>query len=111
MLELYGLASSFDVALCREDTPREKPAPELFLAVASALAVSPSACLVIEDSVPGIAAARAAGMPVLGFVAYCPPNSMRPGASAYLTSFEGLDLAQLRALWSAAPAAVTIIPP
>ncbi len=109
VLELYDLTRAFDVALCRDDTPREKPAPELFLAVASALGVSPSTCLVLEDSVPGITAARAAGMPVLGFVAYCPPNSMRPGANAYLTSFEGVDLAQLRAFWSAARAAVTLI--
>jgi HAD superfamily hydrolase (TIGR01509 family) len=44
-----------------------KPAPDLFLFAAEQMAMSPKQCLVIEDSAPGIAAARAAGMVVLGF--------------------------------------------
>ncbi|MEO6599165.1 MAG: HAD family phosphatase [Polyangiaceae bacterium] len=101
VIEMYALAQLLDVALCREDAAREKPAPDLFLAVAATLGVPPAACFVIEDSAPGIAAARAAGMPVLGFTAYCGPNSTRPGAQAYVSSFEGLSLLQLQSLWSA----------
>lgn len=101
VIEMYDLARLLDVALCREDAPREKPAPDLFLAVAATLGVAPTACLVIEDSAPGIAAARAAGMAVLGFTAYCGPNSFRPGAQAYVSSFEGFDLTQLQSLWAA----------
>ena len=44
-----------------------KPAPDLFLFAAEQMAMLPRQCLVIEDSAPGIAAARAAGMTVLGF--------------------------------------------
>jgi HAD superfamily hydrolase (TIGR01509 family) len=44
-----------------------KPAPDLFLLAAERMTVSPDRCLVIEDSVAGIAGARAAGMAVLGF--------------------------------------------
>ena len=44
-----------------------KPAPDLFLHAANALGVPPSQCLVIEDSVNGVLAGRAAGMPVWGF--------------------------------------------
>jgi len=44
-----------------------KPAPDLFLFAAEQMKVSPARCLVIEDSVSGIAAARAAGMTVLGY--------------------------------------------
>ena len=43
-----------------------KPAPDVFLAAALAEGVDPADCLVIEDSVPGVRAAVAAGMPVLG---------------------------------------------
>ena len=43
-----------------------KPAPDVFLAAAAAAAVPPGALLVIEDSVHGVAAARAAGMDCLG---------------------------------------------
>jgi HAD superfamily hydrolase (TIGR01509 family) len=46
---------------------RGKPAPDLFLFAAEQMQVAPQRCLVIEDSLPGITAARAAGMTVLGF--------------------------------------------
>ena len=46
---------------------RGKPAPDLFLFAAGQMQASPARCLVIEDSVPGITGARAAGMTVLGF--------------------------------------------
>ena len=51
------------------DVAYGKPAPDLFLAAAAAEGVTPDACLVIEDSVPGVRAAMAAGMTCLGF---CP---------------------------------------
>ena len=101
VVEMYGLAQWLDVALCREDAASEKPAPDLFLAAASALSVSPAACLVVEDSAPGIAAARAAGMMVIGFTAYSGPSSLRRGADAYLSSFEGLGLSEVQTLWQA----------
>ncbi len=44
-----------------------KPAPDLFLFAAGQMQAAPARCLVIEDSLAGIAAAVAAGMPVLGF--------------------------------------------
>jgi HAD superfamily hydrolase (TIGR01509 family) len=44
-----------------------KPAPDLFLFAAGQMQASPARCIVIEDSVPGIAGALAAGMTVLGF--------------------------------------------
>ena len=100
VIDLLELAQWLDVAVCREDTPREKPAPDLFLAAAAALGVKPDACLVIEDSSPGIVAARAAGMTVIGFLAYCGPTSLRVGADAYLPTFEGVNLAQLRTVWN-----------
>ena len=44
-----------------------KPAPDLFLHTAKKMGVKPEACLVIEDSLPGVQAAQAAGMDVLRF--------------------------------------------
>lgn len=45
-----------------------KPAPDLFLYAANALDIAPARCLVIEDSVNGVLAARAAGMTAWGFL-------------------------------------------
>jgi beta-phosphoglucomutase-like phosphatase (HAD superfamily) len=45
-----------------------KPAPDLFLHAAAALDVPPAQCLVLEDSLNGVVAARAAGMTVWGFL-------------------------------------------
>ncbi len=44
-----------------------KPAPDLFLAAAAAARVPASSCVVIEDSTPGVRAARAAGMDCIGY--------------------------------------------
>ena len=46
---------------------RGKPAPDLFLFAASQMRAVPAQCIVIEDSIPGITGALAAGMTVLGF--------------------------------------------
>ena len=46
---------------------RGKPAPDLFLFAAEQMDARPERCVVIEDSVPGVTGARAAGMTVLGF--------------------------------------------
>ena len=46
---------------------RGKPAPDLFLFAAEQMGAAPERCIVIEDSVPGVTGACAAGMTVLGF--------------------------------------------
>jgi HAD superfamily hydrolase (TIGR01509 family) len=53
-----------------------KPAPDLFLLAAARHRVAPEQCLVVEDSLSGVAAARAAGIPVAGFVggSHCRPG-------------------------------------
>jgi beta-phosphoglucomutase-like phosphatase (HAD superfamily) len=54
------------------EMPRSKPAPDVYLAAAAALRVDPARCLVIEDTVTGVAAGRAAGATVFG---YSPPEA------------------------------------
>lgn len=48
------------------DVTAGKPAPDVFLAAAAAQGIAPELCLVVEDSQPGVRAAVAAGMQVLG---------------------------------------------
>ena len=64
------------------EVQRGKPFPDLFLFAARAMRAVPQECLVIEDSVAGVAAARAADMTVFGFV----------GASHFSEPAQGAEL-------------------
>ncbi|HEY6960070.1 MAG TPA: HAD family hydrolase [Candidatus Limnocylindria bacterium] len=61
-LERLGIHEHWDVVKCREDVPRTKPAPDLYLATLDALSVPGDAAIAFEDSPNGIASAKAAGM-------------------------------------------------
>lgn len=56
-----------DVLFSFEQVGRGKPWPDLFLFAAQSMGHVPQSCVVIEDSIPGVQAAVAAGMPVLGY--------------------------------------------
>ena len=57
-----------------------KPDPGLFLHAAQTMGVHPSRCIVVEDSVSGVQAAKAAGMRVLGFTGGDPETGLQLGA-------------------------------
>ena len=62
---LRGAGLHFDVTIAGDEVEHGKPAPDIFLAAAKALNVAPEDCVVVEDSPPGVAAGRAAGMATL----------------------------------------------
>lgn len=68
-LATAGLADLFDGRVfSASQVRRAKPAPDVFMFAASQMGADPADCLVIEDSVAGVTAARRAGMAVVGFV-------------------------------------------
>jgi HAD superfamily hydrolase (TIGR01509 family) len=75
-LRVTGLLDLFDNVFSSTQVARGKPAPDLFLHAASRMNTLPEECLVIEDSIAGVQAARAAGMRVIGFVggSHCGPG-------------------------------------
>ncbi|KTD02255.1 HAD family phosphatase [Fluoribacter gormanii] len=60
------LRAYFDAIVTTEDVQSGKPSPEGYLLTAKLLNVTPGRCLVIEDTLHGIKAAKAAGMQVIG---------------------------------------------
>ncbi len=66
-LAQIGLAhGAFDAVIDGSMVARKKPEPDIFLLAADRIGVAPEACVVFEDAVSGIRAARAAGMRVIG---------------------------------------------
>ena len=60
-LDAFGLRDVFDAEVCGDDVAEGKPNPEVFLKAASLLGEKPADCVVFEDSLPGVTAAKAAG--------------------------------------------------
>jgi len=76
--------SAYDPAVARP-----KPAPDLFVHAASVCGYPPEACVVIEDSVPGVRAGRAAGMRTVGYA---------NGGAAHAARLAALGAEPLRAM-------------
>ncbi|MGW3496630.1 HAD family hydrolase [Streptomyces sp. NPDC001020] len=90
----------FALTVAVEDTARTKPAPDPYLAAAAALGVEPHACVVVEDTPTGVAAAEAAGCTVLAVPSTVP---IQPAANrTVLDSLERADLGLLASLLTSA---------
>jgi beta-phosphoglucomutase family hydrolase len=66
VLEVMGLAGFFEALVSAEDVTAGKPDPQVFQRGAERLGMPPSRCIVVEDAVPGVEAARRAGMRCIG---------------------------------------------
>ncbi len=91
LLGRLGLLERFAVVVAAEDVRLGKPDPEVYLRAAAGLAVEPRECLVFEDSVVGVQAARRAGMRVIGVTTAHTEEELRAaGAAQVIDDFEGL---------------------
>lgn len=87
-LPLAGLDGYFEGRIFSASmVPRPKPYPDLFLYAAASFDVAPRAAVVIEDTVVGVTAAVAAGIPVFGFAADSDPAAL---AAAGATVFDSM---------------------
>lgn len=68
VLKELDLRQRFDVITSAEEVEKGKPEPDLFLLAAKRLSIAPASCLVIEDGISGMIAARRAGMQCIGLV-------------------------------------------
>jgi HAD superfamily hydrolase (TIGR01509 family) len=93
VLELSGLAPSFQATISSEEVPRGKPAADVYIEAARLLGEDPARCAAIEDSANGLRAASAAGMRVVAI----PNREYPPDPEALELADVVLDsLAELR---------------
>lgn len=103
ILAQAGLSDCFSALVSAEDVREGKPSPEGFLLALERLRanggkLAPDRCLVIEDSQPGLEAARRAGMRCLAVTSSYPPEALG-GADLIVGTLEGLAWERLAALW------------
>jgi beta-phosphoglucomutase len=89
VLERAGLRPYFRALVDGHQVSRPKPDPEIYLRAAALLETAPANCIVFEDSVGGVAAARAAGMRVAGITT---GRRDLPGADCIAQNFLSLEL-------------------
>jgi HAD superfamily hydrolase (TIGR01509 family) len=90
MIEVLGLAHAFDAVVSADDTPRGKPHPDPYLAAVASLGLSAAATVAIEDSLTGVAAARAAGLGVIALATDLTAAGLR-GSGADVVSSDLTD--------------------
>ena len=100
-LERFGLASHFAAIVTGDDVRQGKPDPAIFLRAAEGFRIASEHLLVCEDAVPGVQAAKAAGMKCLGIAA----NGRRAllesaGADWIAEDFRRVSVEQLQAKFS-----------
>jgi beta-phosphoglucomutase-like phosphatase (HAD superfamily) len=91
-MDALGLRDVLGAIVSSDEVPLGKPEPDVYLLAASRLGVAPGRCLVVEDSVNGVRAGKAAGMTVV----LVPNASVPPGGNAReLADMVVADLAKL----------------
>jgi beta-phosphoglucomutase len=101
ILQLTGTAALFEAIVSMEDTQRGKPDPQVFLLAAEKLRIAPPHCLVIEDAVAGVQAAKAGGMKCIAvsFVGHHPPARLQAaGADRVVRTLEEVSVEIVRQL-------------
>ncbi|GAB4195410.1 MAG: beta-phosphoglucomutase family hydrolase [Roseiflexaceae bacterium] len=90
------LLDMFDANTCGRNFARGKPDPEIFLTCAAELGLPPARCLVIEDAVSGVQAARAGGMAAIGIARLGDEALLhQAGANLVVTSLDQIDITEL----------------
>jgi len=101
ILQLTGAAHFFDAISSAEDTQRGKPDPQVFLVAAEKLGMPLPRCVVMEDAVAGVEAARAGGMKCIGvtFVGHHSDESLRrAGADLVVKTLTAVSVETVRRL-------------
>jgi beta-phosphoglucomutase len=83
-LDQNGLRPFFQCVVHSGDVVSAKPSPEIFETAARGLALSPSQCLVVEDAVAGVQAAKAAGAMACGILSTCSVTQLKDAGADFI---------------------------
>lgn len=97
-LERIDLGRRFAHLTTSDDVTKSKPDPEIYLRAAEKAGVAPAACIVIEDTDPGVTAAKRAGMFCIGFHPADHDPQALAMADLHIASFDALTMEALRHL-------------
>jgi beta-phosphoglucomutase family hydrolase len=97
VLDKLQIRSYFDVVVVAAMVQRAKPAPDIYLKAAELLNTKPETCLVFEDALAGIAAAKSAGMKVAG-VATSLPKERLTETDRIINDFTEITVDEIRKL-------------
>jgi len=90
-LDATDLAHYFNTITDASMVERGKPDPQVYLVTAEKLGVQPSECIVFEDSIPGITAAKHAGMRVIGVATTHTADELRGYLNEVIINFENAE--------------------
>jgi beta-phosphoglucomutase family hydrolase len=92
-----GIEKYFKAVITGHDVTKGKPSPQVFLAAAQRLGVEPQNCLVFEDAVAGVKAAKSAGMHCVAITSTHPREKLAE-ADLVVDSLEGVSVKELEEL-------------
>lgn len=98
ILDSLGVRRQFSALVGASEVARAKPAPDMFLEASRRLGIPPERCIVFEDAVGGIEAAKAAGMTVVAFDCGHHTRSELAVADMVVRSYEEITVDHLQAL-------------
>lgn len=100
VLDKCNIEPFFDVRISGDMVTMCKPHPEIFLTAADKLGVAPEECVVFEDALAGVAAARAAGMKVITLTTTHHRHQLETASPDLIVEdFTAVNLDTIRSLW------------
>ena len=99
ILEKTKLVNLFDVIITGNDIKRGKPNPDVFLLAAEKLNLNPKNCIVFEDAVLGVQAAKNAKMKVVGIDRYLKPERLKE-ADLIINDLKEINLPKIKELFN-----------
>jgi beta-phosphoglucomutase len=97
-LTRFNLYAYFQVVATSDDVAQNKPAPDVYLFAAAQLGVKPERCLVFEDSLVGLKAAKAAGMTVVAVPSSLTQTLDFSQADGIITGLDKITIEWIKAL-------------